>query len=228
MVTPGLVDAARRHALVRRLDHHRHALGLQHLLDAMGDLGVHLLLDLQAAGKGIHHARQLGNAHHLVVGQIADMGTADDGREMMLAMGFETDVLERSPSRHSRRPPRRCGADILPGHHCNRRTIPRRRAPRARAFRAGPRDPDRRPPKESVCARPARLPLGKVGGSFGDGLSAQNGVVRGFVASDMDSPGRAVERARGAGLVNSGGARAGFQAGKSGSRHRRLRLRSCA
>ncbi len=60
----------------------------------MGDLGVHFLLNLQAASESIHHARKLGDSHHPAVGQIAHMDPSDDGRQMMLAMGFKTDVLE--------------------------------------------------------------------------------------------------------------------------------------
>ena len=74
----GLVHAARGHALMCGLDHDRHALGLQHFLDGVGDLGVHLLLHLQPPGIGFHHPRQLGDSHHALGGQIADMGAADD------------------------------------------------------------------------------------------------------------------------------------------------------
>ena len=94
MVTPGFMDAARRHALMRRLDHHGDALGLQNMLDAIGDLRAHLLLHLQAARIGIHHAGELGDADHLAVRQIADMGAPDDRRQMMLAMRFEPDVAQ--------------------------------------------------------------------------------------------------------------------------------------
>ncbi len=74
------VHTARRHALMRGFDDDAYAFRLQHGLDAMGDLGVHLLLHLQAARKCFHHARELGNADHLVVRQIAHMHAANDGR----------------------------------------------------------------------------------------------------------------------------------------------------
>src|SRR5882724_6173039 len=47
---PRLVDAARRHALMRRLDDDGNALGLQDLAQRVGDLRRHFLLDLEALG----------------------------------------------------------------------------------------------------------------------------------------------------------------------------------
>ena len=82
------------HALVRRLDHHRHPLGLEHGADGAGDLGRHPLLELQPPGIGLDQARQLADADHPLVGKIGDMGLADDRRQMMLAVGLEADVAQ--------------------------------------------------------------------------------------------------------------------------------------
>src|SRR5580698_5329746 len=54
------VDAARRHALVAGFDHHRDALWLQHGIDAMSDLRIHLLLHLEPTRIGFDDTRQLG------------------------------------------------------------------------------------------------------------------------------------------------------------------------
>src|SRR5216683_8428792 len=56
---PGLVDAAGGHALMRRLDDHRDALGLQYLIERVGDLRRHLFLNLQALGIDFDEPRQL-------------------------------------------------------------------------------------------------------------------------------------------------------------------------
>src|SRR6185312_14139747 len=89
-----LVDAARRHALMRRLDDDGDALGLQHLAQGVGDLRRHLLLDLQALRIDLDEPRQLRDADDAAVRQIGDMRLADDRRDMVLAMRFEADVLQ--------------------------------------------------------------------------------------------------------------------------------------
>src|SRR4051812_39629562 len=90
----GLVDAARRHTAVRRLDHHGDALRLQHLVQAVRDLSREAFLDLQPLRIGFDQTRELGNAHHAVARQIADVRTADDRRHVVLAMGFEADIAQ--------------------------------------------------------------------------------------------------------------------------------------
>src|SRR3954467_5831201 len=57
-----LIDAARAHAAVPRLDDHGNALGLQHRLEGAGDLDGQPLLELEAAGEGVDEARELRDA----------------------------------------------------------------------------------------------------------------------------------------------------------------------
>src|SRR6476619_8425805 len=57
-----LLHAADRHALMHGLDHHRHTLRLQRLVDGLCDLRGHRLLGLQAAGAPFDHAGELGDA----------------------------------------------------------------------------------------------------------------------------------------------------------------------
>src|SRR5690606_23976599 len=91
---PALVDAPRGHAFVTGLDHHAHAAGPEHVLDHLGDLRGHLLLDLEAPRIGLDHARELADAHHLAIGQVADVSTADDRRHVVFAVAFELDVAQ--------------------------------------------------------------------------------------------------------------------------------------
>jgi hypothetical protein len=86
------VDAAGRHAPVGRLDDHRHAFGLQHLIERMGDLVGQPLLQLEPAGEGVGKAHQLGDPDHPPLGPVGDMGVAVDRREMMLAGRDDRDV----------------------------------------------------------------------------------------------------------------------------------------
>ncbi len=76
------------------LNHHAHAVGLEHVLDGLGDLGGELFLDLQAMGEALHHPRQLGDAHHAVGRQVADMGAAHHRQHVVLAEANHADVAE--------------------------------------------------------------------------------------------------------------------------------------
>jgi hypothetical protein len=88
------VHAARGHALVAGIDHHRDAARLQHLLQGVGDLRRHLLLDLQPLGIAVEQPRQLADPDHAMVRQIGDVRAADDRRQVMLAMALEAHVPE--------------------------------------------------------------------------------------------------------------------------------------
>ena len=69
IITPGVPHPARGHAGVAGLDHHRHALGLEVVPDAVGDLGGQPFLDLQPPRKAMHHPRQLADSDHLSPGR---------------------------------------------------------------------------------------------------------------------------------------------------------------
>src|SRR5690606_13998134 len=91
---PALVDAARGHAFVRGLDHHTHAARRQHPFDAMRDLRGHLFLHLETARVGLDHPRELADANHLAVRQVAHVRLADDRRHVVLAVALELDVAQ--------------------------------------------------------------------------------------------------------------------------------------
>lgn len=83
-----LTDAAGRHAVVGRLEHDADALRPQHVLNGIGDLRRHLLLDLEPFGVSFDHACQLGDADDTPGRHIGHPGTADDRCHMMLAVAF--------------------------------------------------------------------------------------------------------------------------------------------
>ena len=63
-------------------------------IETRGDLGRHLLLDLQPPRIDFDQAGQFGNSDHAVARQIADMHASDDRSHVMLAMRLETDVAQ--------------------------------------------------------------------------------------------------------------------------------------
>src|SRR6185312_13307293 len=89
-----LVHAARGHALVRGVDDDGDAGRLQVVLDALRDLRGQRLLHLQALGIGLDDTRQLADADHAVRRQVTDVGAADDGRQVVLAVAFKVDAAQ--------------------------------------------------------------------------------------------------------------------------------------
>jgi hypothetical protein len=57
-----LVHAARRHAVMRRLDNYADALRFQDVIDRVGNLRGHLFLNLQAPGIDVDHRQLLARA----------------------------------------------------------------------------------------------------------------------------------------------------------------------
>jgi hypothetical protein len=88
-------DPPARHAAMLCLDHHRDAVGVEIVPDALGDLCGEPLLHLKPLGIAIEHAGELGDAHNPVLGHIGNGGRADDGGHMMFAVGLERDILEQ-------------------------------------------------------------------------------------------------------------------------------------
>ena len=69
----GLVNAARGHALMRRLGTTADAVRLEHRVEAGRNFGGQFLLNLQSLRKHFDQPGQLGNADHAIAWQIADM-----------------------------------------------------------------------------------------------------------------------------------------------------------
>src|SRR6516164_8022567 len=68
---------------------------LKHAIDATGDLGGHALLDLEPLCIDVHEPREFRDPDHPCMREIADMRAADDGSQMMLAVGLEADVAKQ-------------------------------------------------------------------------------------------------------------------------------------
>lgn len=89
-----LVYAARRHAMVRRLDDDADASGLENVLNRIGNLCGHLFLDLKTLGVDVNHARELADADDPTTRYISDPGSADDWSEVVLAMTFKWNAAQ--------------------------------------------------------------------------------------------------------------------------------------
>ena len=68
---------------------------MEGLLDAVADLLRQALLDLQAAGVGLHHAGDLGEPGDAAVRDVGDMGLADEREHVVLAQREQLDVLDQ-------------------------------------------------------------------------------------------------------------------------------------
>jgi hypothetical protein len=74
---------------------HADALGLQDVLDSLGDLGGKLLLDLQPPRKAMDHPRQLRNPDHPVVRQVSHVRLPEKGQHVVLAEAHHPDVAQQ-------------------------------------------------------------------------------------------------------------------------------------
>ena len=79
---------------MRGFDHHGHALGPEIVHEQVGDLFGHPFLHLRAVREGLHHAGQFAQAQHTAVWQVADVGVAHEGKEVVLADAVEGDVAD--------------------------------------------------------------------------------------------------------------------------------------
>ena len=66
--------------------------GPQHVHDRVGDLVGQPLLHLQPAGEDVHDPRHLGQAEDLAVGDVGDVGPAEERQQVVLAQRVELDV----------------------------------------------------------------------------------------------------------------------------------------
>ncbi len=91
-----LFDAPHRHAHVLGFEHHGGAARIDGLVDGLDDLGCQVFLGLQPLGEHVGDARQLGEAHNAIMGQIGDMGLAHERHHVVLAMGMERDIAHQN------------------------------------------------------------------------------------------------------------------------------------
>src|ERR1035437_1745966 len=71
-----------------------HPVGVQTILEEVGDLLGHSLLDLQPAGVHLHHARDLGQADYAATRQITHRGGPEERQHVVLAQRVERDALD--------------------------------------------------------------------------------------------------------------------------------------
>jgi len=88
------MDAPSRHTVMHAFDDHANTLGLEHVLDTVGDLRRHGLLYLQAPGERFYDPCQFADADHFPIGQITHMNFAYDRSHMVFAVRLETDVAQ--------------------------------------------------------------------------------------------------------------------------------------
>src|SRR5579884_2776695 len=79
----GLANAADRHAHVLGAQHDPHAARLQFLLEPIGDLDGHALLELQVPREELDHARELGEPDDAVPRQVRDVGDTVERQQVM-------------------------------------------------------------------------------------------------------------------------------------------------
>jgi hypothetical protein len=77
---------------MRGVNDHGDALWFENVLYGVGDLGCHAFLDLEALCIDLHHPDKLANADDSMIGKIGYMSLSDNRREVVLTVGFETDV----------------------------------------------------------------------------------------------------------------------------------------
>ena len=89
-----LLDAAHRHAQMRRFHHDGDAERRDLVADRVGDLVGQPLLHLQAAAEDVDEPRNLAEADHLVARNVGDVALAEERQQVMLAQAVEVDVLD--------------------------------------------------------------------------------------------------------------------------------------
>jgi hypothetical protein len=87
-------DATHHHAEVAGFDDDSDALGLDHFLDRLGDLGGEALLNLQATRKEFDEARDFAEADDTSVGDVGDVNLAEEREQVVLAEAEDLDVFD--------------------------------------------------------------------------------------------------------------------------------------
>src|SRR5258708_32126833 len=88
-----LFDAAHLHTQMAGFDDYADTLRSDFFLDGLRDLTGHALLNLQAAGKHIDHARNLAKPQNTFVRQVSNVGLAEERQQVMFAQAKKLDVL---------------------------------------------------------------------------------------------------------------------------------------
>src|SRR5262245_22656347 len=88
------MHAACGHAVMRCLDDDSHALRLKHNVDGIGDLSRHLFLNLQTLCIDLDQPCELADANDTAAGHVGHPSLADNGRNVMLAVAFESDAAQ--------------------------------------------------------------------------------------------------------------------------------------
>jgi hypothetical protein len=76
------------------LDNNADSEWLQDTIQASSDFGGHFFLNLKPFCINVDETSQLRNSNNSIARKIADMNAADDRRDMVLAMGFESDIAQ--------------------------------------------------------------------------------------------------------------------------------------
>src|SRR5229473_7352031 len=88
-----LLHAAHLHTQMAGFDDYADALRSDFFLDGLRDLTGHALLDLQAAGEHIDHARNFAKTQNTFVRQISNVGLAEERQQVMFAEAEKLDVF---------------------------------------------------------------------------------------------------------------------------------------
>src|ERR1700722_4617154 len=87
-----LLHPPHHHAQVPGLDHHAHSLGINRILNGIGDLPCKPLLHLQAPGKDLHQPGYLAQADHLALRDVGHVDLAEKRQHVMLAKRENLDI----------------------------------------------------------------------------------------------------------------------------------------
>ncbi len=90
----GFANAANRHAGVARFQHDADPPGLEVGHDQIGQIFRHAFLDLGPIGQRLDSPGEFAQTQDPPVGEIGDVGLADEGKQVMLAARREFDVLD--------------------------------------------------------------------------------------------------------------------------------------
>src|SRR6267143_3516416 len=85
----GLANASHLGAEVNRLEVDGHAMGLQDARESLGDLAAEPLLNGEAPGEEAHQPSELGDANDVLMGDVAQVGVAEEGEGVVLAERVE-------------------------------------------------------------------------------------------------------------------------------------------